>query len=59
MPPEPARFLLDENFSHRLGELLPVFDYAIQQVQRVPDLGQPHPKLPGLRHRATDEQIAD
>lgn len=59
MPPEPARFLLDENFSHRLGELLPAFDYAVQQVQRVPDLGEPHPKLPGLRHQATDEQIAD
>lgn len=58
MPPDP-RFLLDENFSHWLGDLLPRFDYAVQQVQRIPDLGEPHPKIAGLRHKATDAEIAD
>jgi len=59
LPPEQPRFLLDENFSHWLGELLPRFDYEVQQVQRVPDLGRPHPKVPGLRVGASDEEIAE
>lgn len=59
MPPDEPRFLLDENFSHWLGELLPRFEYDVQQVQRVPELGVPHPRLTGLRHRASDIDIAD
>jgi len=58
LPAEP-RFLLDENFSHWLGELLPRFEYAVQQVQRVAQLGEPHPRIPGLRHKASDAEIAD
>jgi hypothetical protein len=58
LPAEP-RFLLDENFSHWLGELLPRFEYAVQQVQRIAELGEPHPRIPSLRHKATDAQIAD
>ncbi len=58
MPAEP-RFLLDENFSHWLGELLPRFAYAVQQVQRIAELGEPHPRIPSLRHKATDAQIAE
>ena len=57
--PDPPRFLLDENFSHRLGELLPEFGYEAKQVQRIVDLGQPHPKVTGLHHGALDEAIAD
>jgi len=59
LPPEQPRFLLDENFSHWLGELLPRFDYEVQQVQRVPDLGRPHPRIAGLRAGASDEEIAE
>ena len=59
LPPEPPRFLLDENFSHWLGELLPRFDYEVQQVQRVPELGRPTPRVAGLRHGASDEEIAE
>ena len=59
LPPEQPRFLLDENFSHWLGELLPRFDYDVQQVQRVPDLGRPHPRVAGLRVGASDEEIAE
>ncbi len=59
MPPEQPRFLLDENFSHWLGDLLPRFGYNVQQVQRVADLGKPHPKNEDLRHGATDQEIAD
>ena len=58
MPAEP-RFLLDENFSHWLGELLPRFEYAVQQVQRIPELGEPHPRIQDLRHKASDAEIAD
>ncbi len=58
MPAEP-RFLLDENFSHWLGELLPRFEYAVQQVQRIAQLGEPHPRIHGLRHKASDAEIAD
>jgi predicted nuclease of predicted toxin-antitoxin system len=58
LPPEQPRFLLDENFSHWLSELLSRFDYEVQQVQRVPDLGRPHPKVAGLRAGASDEEIA-
>ena len=58
MPAEP-QFLLDENFSHWLGELLPRFEYAVQQVQRIAELGEPHPRVQGLRHRASDAEIAD
>ena len=58
MPAEP-RFLLDENFSHWLGELLPRFGYAVQQVQRIAEFGEPHPRIPSLRHKATDSEIAD
>lgn len=58
MPAEP-RFLLDENFSHWLGELLPRFEYAVQQVQRIAELGEPHPRVQGLRHKATGAEIAD
>ncbi len=58
MPAEP-RFLLDENFSHWLGELLPRFGYAVEQVQRIAELGEPHPRIPGLRHKASDADIAD
>jgi len=32
---------------------------SFQQVQRVPELGRPHPKIPSLRHRASDTEIAD
>ncbi len=59
LPPDTPRFLLDENFSHWLGELLPRFNYEVQQVQRVTELGHPHPKVPGLRHKASDREIAD
>ncbi len=58
MPAEP-RFLLDENFSHWLGELLPRFEYTVQQVQRIAELGEPHPRVQGLRHKASDAEIAD
>jgi predicted nuclease of predicted toxin-antitoxin system len=58
LPAEP-RFLLDENFSHSLGELLPRFEYAVQQVQRIAELGEPHPRVQGLRHKASDAEIAD
>ncbi|MGH9301726.1 MAG: DUF5615 family PIN-like protein [Acidimicrobiales bacterium] len=58
MPAEP-RFLLDENFSHWLGELLPQFEYAVQQVQQIAELGEPHPRNESLRHKATDLEIAD
>ena len=58
MPAEP-RFLLDENFSHWLGKLLPRFEYAVQQVQRLAELGEPHPRVQGLRHKAGDAEIAD
>ncbi|MHB1851058.1 MAG: DUF5615 family PIN-like protein [Acidimicrobiales bacterium] len=57
MPADP-RFLPDENFRHRLGELLPRFEYAVQQVQRFAELGEPHPRVQGLRHKATDAEIA-
>jgi len=53
------RFLLDENFSHWLGELLPRFEYDVQQVQRIAELGEPYPRAQGLRHKASDAEIAD
>lgn len=58
MPAEP-RFLLDENFSHWLGVLLRRFEYTVQQVQRISELGEPHPRVQGLRHKASDAEIAD
>ena len=57
--PAEARFHLDENFRHWLGELLPRFGYAVQQVQRIAELGEPHPKIPNLRHKASDAEIGD
>jgi hypothetical protein len=33
-------FLLDENFSWKLGQALQLLDYPIEYVERVPDLGK-------------------
>ena len=52
------RFLLDQHFSHWLGQLHNL-GYAIQQVQLVADLGIPVPGHPYLRHKATDREIAE
>jgi predicted nuclease of predicted toxin-antitoxin system len=59
LPPESPRFLLDENFSHRLGERLPMFGYDVQQVQRVTELGRPHAKIAALHQGASDAEIAE
>ena len=41
------------------GKLLSRFEYTVQEVQRFAELGEPHPRIQGLRHNASDAEIAD
>lgn len=45
--PDPPRFVLDENFTRWLGELLPRLDYEVQQLERV--------EVPGDSPESTNE----
>ena len=41
------------------GKLLSRFEYTVQEVQRFAELGEPHPRIQGLRHEESDAELAE